>query len=94
MGLVREPLGSVPATLSEVDGDGQSGGSRRNVHGSSSGKVETTHDEGPTVGIPGPVGNRVVDDGRPDEDEHHCGTEAAAFCDTADGDHGAVGKWT
>lgn len=32
MGLVGEALSSVATALSEVEGDGESGGTRRNVH--------------------------------------------------------------
>ena len=42
-------------------------------------KVETTHQCGPTVGVPGPAGDGVVDNGFPYEHEDHHWTELATF---------------
>jgi hypothetical protein len=33
---------------------------------STSGEIETTEEEDPTVGVPGPVGGSVIDDCRPE----------------------------
>ena len=79
MGLVREFLGSITRTLSEVDGDGEGGGTGGDVNGSSAGKIETTLDERPTVGIPRHAGKWIVDERRPDEDEYKGGAQTTTF---------------
>ena len=38
--------------------------------------------------VPGPTSDGIVDYGRPDEDEDHDGTQAAALSDSADGKDG------
>jgi len=45
MGLVGKTFGSIATTLSEEDADSQSGSTTGNVHGCSSGEIETTQDE-------------------------------------------------
>ena len=65
--FVGEALGAVPAALAEVDGDGERGGTRRDVNGRSTGEVKAAEDERPTGRVPGPACDRVVDDGRPTE---------------------------
>lgn len=89
MRLVREALGAPPPALAEVEGDGEAGCAGGDVHGGAAGEVEPAHDGGPAVGVPGPAGDCVVDDGGPDEDEDHEGAEAGAFGDGADGEDGA-----
>lgn len=84
MGLVGETLSAIPTTLAKVHGDGEGGGSRDNVDRGSSCKVETSKDEGPAVGVPGPAGDRVVDDGGPDEDEDKNGAKTATLSDGTD----------
>lgn len=80
----------VAGALAQHQRVGQGGGARRDVHGGAAGKVEAAHDKGPAVGVPGPVGDGVVDDGRPDEDEDEGGEHAAAVCGGANGKSGAV----
>ena len=75
MGFVCQSLCSIATALAEIDGDGERRSTRRNVHGGTAGEVEAAHDEGPAVGVPGPVGDWVVDDGGPDEDEDEEGNE-------------------
>ena len=53
-------------------------------------KVQTTHSKGPSLRVPGPAGDRVVDDGGPDEDEDEHGSETGTFGETAYGEHWAV----
>ena len=86
MRLVRETLGAVAATLAEVDGDGEARGPGDDVDRSSSGEVEAAEDEDPAVGVPGPVGDGVVDDGGPDEDEDHERAETTSLCYGANSD--------
>lgn len=61
------------------------------MHGGAAGEVEAAEEEGPAVGVPGPAGDGVVDDGGPDEDEDEDGAEAGAFGEGADGEHGGDG---
>ncbi len=71
---VRETCGLfVSGTLAEHDGESESSGTGGDVDGCATGEIETAELERPTVRIPGPVGDRVVDDGRPDEDEDDAG---------------------
>lgn len=78
VGTVRQTVDlGVAGASSEHEGVGEGGGARGNVHGSAAGKVEATHDEGPPVRVPCPVGDRVVHDGEPDEDEDDAGEHAA-----------------
>ena len=67
VGLVGEFFGPITAALAEVDGNGKGGGTRGNVDGSSTRKIETTLDERPTLGVPGHVGEWIVDDCSPEE---------------------------
>lgn len=91
MRLVREAVGSVSSPLSEVNADCECSGTRGDVNGCSASKVETAHDEGPTVGVPGPAGDRVVYDGRPDEDEYEGWAESCALSDGTESEHGGDG---
>ena len=86
VGFVCETLSAVSATGAEVDGDGKSGGTRGDVHGSSSSEIETTHDVGPSLGVPGPARNRIVDESGPEEDEDNHGSESTALRDGTDGE--------
>ena len=90
VGLVCKSLGSVATTLAEVDGNSKCSGTGRNVDGSSTGEIVTTHDKGPTVGVPRPARDGIVNYGRPDEDEDEHRTETGAFSEATDGEHGAV----
>ena len=45
----------------------------RDVDGRASREVEAAELERPPIGVPGPAGNGVVDDRRPDEHEDHDG---------------------
>lgn len=89
--LVCETLGSVAAALAEVKRDGESGSSGRDVHRGSASKVKSTHDEGPAVGVPGPAGDRVVNEGRPEEGEDQDGAETCPLSNSAHCDDGSDG---
>lgn len=65
----------------ENHGVGKCRHTRGNFDGTTSGVVEHSPLEGPSVGIPHPVGNRAVHDGGPAEDENHCRHDAAALGD-------------
>lgn len=81
----------VAGALAEHQRVGQGGSARRDVDGRTTSKVEAAHLEGPAVGVPGPVGDGVVDDGGPDEDEDQTGQQAAAVSSGSDSKGGTVG---
>jgi hypothetical protein len=66
----------------------EGGSPRADFDGTAAGVVENAPGVGPAVGAPRPVGNRAVDERRPDEDEDHAGDEAAAFSDGSDDNGG------
>jgi hypothetical protein len=88
MWFVGEAFSSIAASLAEVNRDSESGSARGNVHGGSTSKVETSEFVRPSVRVPGPVGNRVVDERRPNEDKDNRRTELAALGDRTDCKHG------
>lgn len=61
------------------------------MHGRAAGKVQTAHDEAPAVGTPGPAGNKVVDEGGPEENEDEGRQDTATLCGGADGECGGQG---
>lgn len=79
VGLVGESLGTVSSSFTKVDGDSKGGSSRVDVDGCSSGEIETTEDERPTVRVPGPACDGAVDDGEPDEEEDHDGANLGSL---------------
>ena len=83
MGLVCEALRSVSAALAKIDGNGQCGGTRRNMDGCTTSEIETTENERPAVGVPRPTSDGIVNYGRPDESKKDGGTQACAFGDCA-----------
>ena len=88
MRLIRQSLRSIPTTLAEVQRNRQRRGTTADMDWCSSCEIETAEDERPAGGVPGPAGDRVVDEGGPDEDEEEEGAETAAFGDGADGEAG------
>ena len=86
VGLVGESLGSVSPSLAEVECDSEGSGTGRNVDGRTTGKVESTKSSSPTVETPSPSGDRAVDDGQPDKDEYHDGSDSRSFGETTDGE--------
>lgn len=93
VGAVRETLDlGVASALPEHESVGESGGTGADVDGGTTSKVETAHLEGPTLGVPGPEGNRVVDNGGPDEDEDVDREHASAISDTTNSECGAGNK--
>lgn len=92
MRSVRETGGlGVAGALAEHDGEGEGGGTRRDMDGSTTGKVETTKLERPTVRIPCPVGDGIVHDGGPDENKDDAGQDAGAIYSSTDGEGGTLG---
>lgn len=91
MRAVGETLGfGVAVSLAEHDAVGEGAGARGDVDGTAAGEVVGGEFEEPAVGVPGPVGDGVVDDGGPDEDEDDGGEHAAAISDGTDGESWAV----
>ena len=76
----------VAGALAEHQRVGKCRSARGDVHGGAASKVEAAHLEGPAVGVPRPVGDRVVDDGRPDEDEDDAWEHATAVGGGANGE--------
>ena len=92
VGLVRESLGAIASALTEVDGNRECGSARRDVDGRAAGEVEATHDERPTVRVPRPAGNRVVDYRRPNEGEDDGWPETSTFRNSTERDHWSDGR--
>jgi len=59
---------------------------RIDVDRAATGKVEVAEGEEPTVGIPRPISNRVIDDSSPDEDENTGRQHTPTVRDGADGE--------
>jgi len=55
------------------------------MNGCAAGKVETTEDKNPAIGVPCPAGNGIVHNGGPDEDKHDARKHASPFSGGADG---------
>lgn len=87
--VVRPPghagVVAVAGALAEHEGVGEGGGAGGDVDGAAAGEVEGAQLVEPAVGVPGPVGDGVVDDGGPDEEEDERGKDATAVSDGADG---------
>ena len=56
------------------------------MNGCAAGKVETTEDKNPAIGVPCPAGNGIVHNGGPDEDKHNARKHASTFGGGADGE--------
>ena len=87
MGLVRKGLSAVPTALAKVNRDSESGRAGGDVHWCTTCEIETTHDKGPTVGVPGPAGNGVVHERGPHEDEENDGAKVGTFSKAANSEH-------
>lgn len=55
------------------------------MHWCSASKIQATEHERPAVSVPGPAGERVVDDGCPDKDENYGWEHAATVGSGTDG---------
>ena len=83
-------MGAVPATLAEHEGVRERCRTRGDVHGCTTGEVETTHLGDPAGRVPSPAGYSVVDESCPDEHEYDTGEHTAALGDSTDGKSDAV----
>lgn len=79
----------VAGALAQHEGVGEGSSTRGDVHRRAAGEVEAAHEKRPAVGVPGPVGNGVVDDRRPDEDEDDGGQHATAVRGGTNGKSGS-----
>lgn len=70
----------------ENPGVGESGHARADLDGDTASVVEDTGLEGPSVGVPDPVGQGAVDDGGPAEDKDHGGDDTATLSDSTNGE--------
>lgn len=86
MGLVGESLGSVSPSLAEVECDSEGSGTGRDMDGRSTSEIESTESSSPTVETPSPSGDGAVDDGQPDKDEYHDGSDSCSFSETTSGE--------
>lgn len=75
----------VSCASAEHQGVGERGSTGRDVDGRTTGEIETAELERPSVGVPGPVGNRIVDDCRPDKHEDDGREHSAAISCGTDG---------
>lgn len=89
---VVELVGAVSAALSQHHRVGEGGGSRGDMHGGASGKVEAAHPVGPSARVPGPAGDGVVDNRGPDEHEDDAGEDPAALGDSSGGEGNGDGR--
>lgn len=97
MRTVVELMGAVTTTLAQHDGVCECSTSRGNMHWGSTGKIEASELEDPAGAVPSPAGNRVVDDGRPDEHEDNGRKDATSLrngsnseCDGNSSEHALV----
>lgn len=62
------------------------------MHRRASGEVEAAEYGGPATGIPGPAGDRVVDESCPHKEEYDCGSKSTTFSYGAGSHGGSVGE--
>lgn len=86
VGTVVQLVSTVTATFSEHQRVSQSGGAGGNMDRGATGKVKTTHVEGPAGAVPGPASNGIIDDGGPDEGEDHGGQDATTLSGSTNGE--------
>jgi hypothetical protein len=84
VGLVGESFSSVSPSFAEVECDSERSGTGRDVNGRTTGKVESSKSTSPSVGTPSPGGDGAVDDGQPDKDKDHDGSDFGSFSETSD----------
>lgn len=85
VGTVVQLLSAMTAPLAEHVRVGQGSATRSNVDGGTSSKVNRAHGRGPSRRVPGPAGDGVVDDGRPDEHVDDTRKHASTLRDGTDG---------
>lgn len=89
VGSVVEFMSSVATALAQHDRVCKGGGTRRDVDRSTTGEIETSENKHPTVCVPRPTGNGIIDESCPHEDEDAAREHASAFRGSADGKCGS-----
>lgn len=79
-------VGAMTPTLPQHHRVGQRRRPRGDMHGCTAGKVQPTHLIRPPAGVPGPAGDRVVYESRPDEHEYDAWQHPPSLGDSAGGD--------
>ena len=77
--LENDTLGPVTSSVADKVRVGKTAGSGSDFNGHTSGVVEDTPFESPTVRRPDPMGQRVVDQRGPAKDEDHSGKQPASL---------------
>lgn len=73
----------MATSLAQHHGISQGGASRGDMHRGTASEVKSTHLVRPSIGVPGPAGDGVIDDSGPHEDEDDAGEHSAALGDGA-----------
>lgn len=80
---VVELVCPVASALSKHHGIGQGSAARGDMHGGATGKVQHTHLVRPSIRVPSPTGDGVVDNSGPNKDEDDAWEHAATLGDGA-----------
>ena len=70
----------------------QSGHTRTDFDGSTTGVIQHTPSEAPATGVPSPASNGTVDEGRPEEDEDHHGNQSTTLSHGSNNDGSSGGS--
>lgn len=81
---------AVTGALAKHQRVGECSSAGRDMDWSSTSEVKATEHERPAIGVPGPAGDRIVDNGGPDEDEDNTWEHATTVSSRADGKCGTV----
>lgn len=73
----------IPIPFPKIHRDRKRRGTRRHMHRNTPSKIQHPKFIGPPDLVPRPARDRIIDEGRPDEDKHEHGSGTAAFCDSA-----------
>ena len=88
MGYIGKGSGAVPTTLFQVKGDGECCCSGRNMDRSATGEVEVSKSGTPTISIPCPICNGIIDESRPNENKEKEWTQMPTLCKSSKCQHG------
>jgi hypothetical protein len=88
--FVSERLGAISSSFSEENRDSEGRRARRDVDRRSTSEVVTSMMGRPTVGIPSPACNGVINESGPCKYEYKKGPKMRAFGETANRDHWSV----
>jgi len=86
---VVEFVSPVATALAQHDRVCKGGGTRRDVDRSTTGEIETSENKHPTVWVPCPAGDGIIDNGCPYEDEDAARKHSSSFSGSADGKCGS-----